>query len=102
MAVELELQEEGGDPPRREEGGSSRTHLYYLGLVVVVIGFASCVMQLQFHGMKLNIIMCVQSHVGVASIPQTDENCSVDISDGSWIDGQWRSHHCLMHYYKAE
>lgn len=54
MAVELEVQEEGGEPQphgeEEEEGQPSQTYLYYLGMVVVVIGFASCIMQLQFHG----------------------------------------------------
>ena len=64
MAVQLEKQDvpeelEEGEPrhspeKRESEEGekSSRktAYLNYLGLVVVVIGFASCMMQLQFHG----------------------------------------------------
>ena len=58
MAVKIELgvQEEGGEgaaktQERRDD--SNGTYLYYLGTVVVVIAFASCVMQLQFHGAYL-------------------------------------------------
>lgn len=63
MAVEIELpdvQQEGEQPrgkgKNEEEKNSRKTaYIYYLGLVVVVIGFASCVMQLQIHG---TIIFC--------------------------------------------
>ena len=72
MAVELEVQEEGGDPQPlgegREDGErqSSQTYFYYLALVVVVIGFASCVMQFQFHGMAQALHAPLHKCVGVA------------------------------------
>ena len=62
MAVEIELpdlqqEEAGGEQPQgkgkneeKEKNSRKTAYIYYLGLVVVVIGFASCVMQLQFHG----------------------------------------------------
>ena len=60
MAIELqdvqqeeeEGEEQGGREKNEQENKRSKksVYLYYLGLVVVVIGFASCVMQLQFHG----------------------------------------------------
>ena len=68
MAVELEVQdvveEEGGEASqsqakeineREQKRSRKTTYFYYLGLVVVVIGFASCVLQLQFHGIDLLI-----------------------------------------------
>ena len=50
MAVALEVQEEGGDSQPQGERQPSQTYFHYLGLVVVVIGLVSCVMQLKFHG----------------------------------------------------
>ena len=62
MAVEIDVQqdEEGGEPQegrgkneQEEKSSKKSVYLYYLGLVVVVIGFASCIMQLQFHGTQV-------------------------------------------------
>ena len=64
MAVEIEMQDvqqEGGTAGGEPQGGGEKhgqkaksskrsVYVYCLGLVVVVIGFASCVLQLQFHG----------------------------------------------------
>lgn len=67
MAVEIELQEEVGEPPApaKEEGERNRNgaYLYYLGMVVAVIGFASCVMQLQFHGTVVGVAQICVIHI---------------------------------------
>ena len=61
MAVKIELDvQEGGGEPATTQGrgdGSNGTYVYYLGMVVVVIGFVSCVMQLQFHGTQIITIL---------------------------------------------
>lgn len=101
MAVKIELDvQEGGGETATTQGrgdGSNGTYIYYLGMVVVVIGFASCVMQLQFHG-TYNLQFCGRSSNSLLFV---DDNCSVDISDGSWIEEKWHSHHCMMHYFTA-
>ena len=67
MAVEIEMQDvqqqeegtAGGEPQgggrggKNEQEAKSSKRSVYLGLVVVVIGFASCVLQLRFHGTQL-------------------------------------------------
>ena len=63
MAVEIEMQDvqqreegtaggepQGGGGGKNEQEAKSSKGFVYLGLVVVVIGFASCVLQLRFHG----------------------------------------------------
>ena len=61
VKVELEVQEEGGETLPQARNGEERErngpYLYYLGMVVVVIGFASCLMQLQFHG-RWTVCIC--------------------------------------------
>lgn len=58
VRVKQEEEGEGGPQGGREENeqeaktSKRSVYLYYLGLIVVVIGFASCIMQLQFHGTR--------------------------------------------------